>query len=62
LESAGLLRLNAFVEDVLGLRAMCWNSGMKRYFLPTVQHYLRIKAWLVAMGEYEITGDNYLML
>jgi len=59
----GLLNLNAFVEDVLKIKPSIEGAtGSKKYRLVEVQHYLRVKAWLVAMGEYEITGDNYLML
>jgi hypothetical protein len=56
LESAGWLYLDGFVEDVLGLKPLSGGIlGAKKYFLPEVQYYLRIKAWLVAMGEFDVS-------
>jgi len=41
--------LRRFVEDVIGLRAP--GPVFNHFFINTKEDYLRIKAWLVAMGE-----------
>jgi len=55
LVSNGWLALNHFVEETLGIGPVCVALfGVKEYFLEPQDH-LRIKAWLVAMGEYDLS-------